>query len=289
MATVKSPKDSIAQFETGKYNINDFDPERPRTIYYVTQAPNSESLYSYKLDGDSLSAATYVGEAKKATAAAVFVKDKQCIIFSVNGDGVLQDHQINKQYKWEKGGIDSLGVHPRQDAAFTAIYGIGKVRLYIQDDTGMLHELVLDESSKQWQRSATLQGTKAAGGEGISAVGSEGEVAVFYAHEDFSIHQALFKGGHWTDTEVSATKEGTSPPILVTGYSPNTGVYTLQYTNAEDEVYEVHDGKRTQIGAIGKDETYQPKTAAQCGGRIYIPRRRCCCRCRRIIIICCCY
>ena len=71
----------------------------------------------------------------------------------------------------------------------------------------MLQELVLNGKSKEWERSATLEGTKAAGGEGLCAAGSEDEVAVFYAHEGKSVHQVLSKGGQWTGEPDSSQPE----------------------------------------------------------------------------------
>lgn len=77
MSTGLRPNDAIAQFETGKVTVNDGSPQRPRTIHYVTQAPNSKKLSWCMLKDKSLSTSEDVGEAKEGSPAAIFVKDEQ--------------------------------------------------------------------------------------------------------------------------------------------------------------------------------------------------------------------
>ncbi|KAF2464377.1 uncharacterized protein BDR25DRAFT_319246 [Lindgomyces ingoldianus] len=257
--STKRPENSIAQYESGKSNVGVLDPNRDRTIDFVSQAPKDKQLFTYTLDEGTLSTPSYVGDAMERTFAAILVHGDQ-------DDGVIQDHHINDDFVWGTGSLATLKVSPRKTAGFTAIYGMGSVRLYIQNSSGELQELIMDGATKKWQQPRTLEGTKAMEGEAISAVGTENEVAVFYANEDKSVHQVVYRNGAWNDTEVPATKETTTAPILVTAYSPSPGNYTLQYTNDIDEVYEVENGRKTQIGKITKDDQYQPKTTAQHGG-----------------------
>jgi len=255
MSNTKHPENIIAQAQYGD------------AVHFVCQAPDSEELTSFILR-DSLSAPKPVGLAKPGTKAAYFVSDSQRVIIALLDGNIIQDYVYDDaEYEWVQGKLHNLNAVVSPDSPFTATYGNGHLRLYIKNMAGVLQEL-LQETTGDWQYSTSLDAAKLATSSTMSAAGSANQISVFYAHEDKSIHQIMYKNGKWADAEVPETKDPSAPPAKITAYPPTDDQsYGLQYATTKNEVFEVAFGRqKLKLGDITKDG-YKSITAAQCGRR----------------------
>lgn len=120
----------------------------------------------------------------------------QRVILTLDADGALQTHEFDDEYAdWDLGSKISPA-HPNTSIA--AVYDGRMLCVYYQDEGAKLRASVSEGYMKQWKAGEKpLVDVKAVAGTGLSATMQGDKVSLFYANEDFSIHQMVYNGKDW--------------------------------------------------------------------------------------------
>lgn len=122
----------------------------------------------------------------------------QRIVVALNAVDVLQDYEYSEDDgEWTPGKLADLNLKAYH-ATKLAIATNGEVfHVYFQNTAGVLEEVVFDSAGK-WNSRGNLSVAKPIMAASISAVAADGVVHVWYAHQDKSIHQAVYENSNWS-------------------------------------------------------------------------------------------
>jgi len=238
--------------------VNAVNP--PENAIFSIEFPDGEITHFICQSGEKLTEETFeggwnaplrVGSAKAGTNGCyVLLGEDQRKVYCQEKDDILKDFLFDPDdWAWKEGRLAQLRVRAAPETNLGAINtNEGYIEVFFESPSGTLQSISASEGGP-WKLSSNLPDTGPLPGASIHAITVNAVPHVFYAHQDYSIHELVLRAGEWSDTIITPTA-GDSPKSEIYATAKEDGSYTLQFCDDSGTLFVLAEGTVVEVGIV---------------------------------------